>query len=134
MRGEVSLSANLPADGGTRRCNKCEQLKPLHSFYANRRSLYGRHSTCKACSDERRRLSRDNTRGRYLARAKVANAIAAGRISRQPCEVCAEQKAEAHHDDYNKPLNVRWLCRGCHLAWHRSNTPIYPEEEIGAQP
>lgn len=28
---------------------------------------------------------------------------------KQPCEVCGTP-AEAHHDDYSRPLEVRWLC------------------------
>jgi hypothetical protein len=40
----------------------------------------------------------------------VSNAIRDGKLHRQPCEVCGETKAEAHHDDYSRPLKVRWLC------------------------
>lgn len=43
--------------------------------------------------------------------------IRTGRLIPQPCEVCGE-KAEAHHDDYSKPLDVRWLCRIHHCALH----------------
>lgn len=39
----------------------------------------------------------------------VNNAIRDGKIARQPCEVCG-RKAQAHHEDYSKPLDVRWLC------------------------
>lgn len=56
-------------------------------------------------------------RVRHDARWKLNREIAAGRIERQPCEVCGE-RAQAHHDDYNKPLDVRWLCRSCHRAHH----------------
>jgi transposase-like protein len=31
---------------------------------------------------------------------------------------------QAHHDDYNKPLEVRWLCQPCHHRWHRFNEAI----------
>lgn len=63
------------------------------------------------------------------AQPKIMKAISSGRILRQPCEVCGAEPAEAHHDDYNKPLDVRWLCRACHSKWHRNNKPIYYKEE-----
>lgn len=49
----------------------------------------------------------------------LGNAIRDGRITRQACEVCGEIKSEAHHDDYAKPLEVRWLCRKHHAELHR---------------
>lgn len=62
------------------------------------------------------------------AESYVKRAIANGSLSREPCEICGTGKAEAHHDDYNKPLEVRWLCRKCHAEWHRNNKPIYKGE------
>jgi len=49
---------------------------------------------------------------------KVHYALALGRLVRQACEQCGEPKTDAHHDDYSKPLDVRWLCRSCHRIFH----------------
>ena len=36
------------------------------------------------------------------------------------CEACGSQKKLlAHHDDYSKPDQVRWLCHKCHHAIHK---------------
>lgn len=83
-----------------------------------------------------RRYKKDNKEGmeklrkKYLkktgrAQPKVMKALSSGKLTRLPCEVCGKEPADAHHDDYNKPLKVRWLCRKCHAEWHRYNKPKY---------
>lgn len=52
------------------------------------------------------------------ARAAVYNAIKRGALVRLPCERCGATPSQGHHDDYAKPLVVRWLCRSCHDAHH----------------
>ena len=42
-------------------------------------------------------------------------------IEKQHCEVCGNEKAEAHHCDYDKPLEVRWLCFKHHRKWHKEH-------------
>lgn len=63
----------------------------------------------------------------------VEMALKKGIISRpdrcQECGGMTEFKngrhgLEGHHDDYNKPLKVRWLCRVCHHKWHEQNRAV----------
>ncbi len=58
----------------------------------------------------------------------VNRAIARGDLFPQPCEGCGAEAypthdgrrgVHAHHDDYSKPLDVRWLCYSCHGKEHR---------------
>ena len=65
----------------------------------------------------------ENNYDKIVAFRKFNNEIAQGRIKRQSCEVCGKENADAHHDDYNKPLEVRWLCRTHHKEWHLHNMP-----------
>lgn len=50
------------------------------------------------------------------AHSAVYRALKSGRLTRPDhCENCgAPCKPHAHHDDYSKPLDVRWLCAKCH--------------------
>lgn len=57
------------------------------------------------------------------AHSKVDTAKRAGRLKKQPCEVCGNPRASAHHDDYSKPLQVRWLCHDHHVETHHGSTP-----------
>ena len=54
---------------------------------------------------------------RYL----VFKAIGEEVIKRIPCEVCGNSKVQAHHCDYDKPLDVIWLCDKHHKEWHKLN-------------
>jgi len=62
------------------------------------------------------------------ARSLSYAAIRNGVLVRQSCEVCGafgvingRNIVHAHHDDYNRPLNVRWLCGEHHYEWHKNN-------------
>jgi hypothetical protein len=52
------------------------------------------------------------------ARDLTKHAHKIGALVRKPCEICGEPKSEAHHDDYTKPLAVRYLCRLHHAQCH----------------
>lgn len=64
----------------------------------------------------KRALARYNKKypERKAATVAVNNALRDGKLKKQLCEVCGDTQAEAHHDDYHKPLEVRWLCNPHH--------------------
>lgn len=66
---------------------------------------------------ERRQRGRDNPE-KEKARGIVGRAVRAGRLIRGECEIGEGcwGRIEAHHDDYAKPLEVRWLCQRHHEA------------------
>ena len=47
---------------------------------------------------------------KYKARYTLRNAVRLGKVTKGCCEVCGSQKVESHHDDYSKPLEIRWFC------------------------
>lgn len=53
------------------------------------------------------------------AHRAVDRALKQGVLLRKPCEKCGAKRAHAHHDDYSKPLQVRWLCAKDHAREHR---------------
>lgn len=45
------------------------------------------------------------------------NALRDGKVIRHPCFICG-RKAHAHHPDYDRPLDVVWLCPLHHKQAH----------------
>lgn len=51
---------------------------------------------------------------RYKAHRAVFVAKRNGTLVKLPCEECGSLNVQAHHEDYSKPLDVRWLCKKHH--------------------
>lgn len=129
-------------------CFKCKIEKPLSDYYRHSDMSDGYLNKCKSCTkkdaqdyrykniDAIREYDRDRgNRQDYSytkeyrlkfpkkikAQSKVSREIKKGNLSRKPCEICGEIKSVAHHDDYDKPLDVRWLCQAHHKQWHAVN-------------
>ena len=53
------------------------------------------------------------------ATVAVNNAVRDGRLFKEPCFVCGDADAQAHHSHYGEPLMVTWLCRKHHAELHK---------------
>lgn len=61
---------------------------------------------------------RNNNIIKRAAHLLVQNAVKRDEKKKMPCEICGKRKTEGHHDDYSKPMDVRWLCRKHHMGHH----------------
>ena len=124
-------------------CKSCHCEKPVDAFYTSNKT---RCKECIKASVRENRLERidyyrqyDRMRAsqphraannfkqsqswrqeypnRRRAQGLVQHALRSGKLQKQPCMVCGE-KAVAHHPDYDRPLDVMWLCQAHHKQTH----------------
>ncbi len=100
----------------TRACSKCGD--DLGDRYKKQRY-------CKKCHAENMRETRpkyseltEDQRKRAIARSYARVYLNKGKIKKQPCSICGDEKSEMHHEDYSKPIEILWLCRIHHLELH----------------
>lgn len=112
------------ADGRVNKCKECNKSDVRANYIANRdakleyekvRNKREERRSKKSIYHQRHKLKYPE---KYIARVLVGNALRDGKMSKMPCAVCGCQKAEAHHDDYSKPLDVMWLCHYHHRMRH----------------
>ena len=110
------------------RCLSCKRAQQNERNAANPEAMRARartrYSSNKSYWRDYAKSLRDDPayKEKRAARRKVATEIEAGRLTRLPCEVCGEAKTDAHHEDYSKPLDVRWLCHACHIKHEKELT------------
>ena len=112
------------------RLNKCKSCVIEYEYNRYRNPLFRekiREYERKRFQDPERRKKlliyqrnrRRTHRGKNRARHAIAIGIKNGKIIRQPCEVCGDIKSQAHHTDYRKYYDVKWLCFKHHREAHR---------------
>lgn len=72
----------------------------------------------KAKENKRLRKLYESNKPKYKARFAVTTALRSGKIVKpEQCCKCQKvtSKLEAHHEDYDKPLEIMWMCRTCHV-------------------
>ena len=122
-----------------RTCSNCGIPKSNCEFGHHPKSKDGFLSKCKLCTsllkndvriknieeikaDPRAKEILKRVSIKTIAQLSCREAIKDGSLVRGECEVCGtNDKTEGHHDDYSKPLDVRWLCRKHHSQWHSAN-------------
>jgi hypothetical protein len=129
------------ADGRFGKCKACTRAD-VRANRSARRAYYSAYDQerfrtphRKALAAEYQRRRRKRSPEKSAARSAVGNALRDGRLQRKPCEACgATGRVQAHHNDYSKPLDVKWLCFRCHRehAHHQVVTvaALTPSKEI----
>lgn len=113
---------NLGKDKEMKRCTVCGVEKEIQEFNPRWDRPSCIRSECKQCQCKRHHQNDDPVRRKLQnnARSKVRTAIKSGKLVRSlTCEMCGSIAfTQAHHFDYQKPLDVIWLCssNACHKA------------------
>jgi len=58
-------------------------------------------------------------RHKLVARAYVNHLMQRGKLKSKPCDVCGKLETEAHHNSYENPMDIRWVCAEHHDALER---------------
>lgn len=132
-------------DGHVNKCKECNKKDVRKNYkiniehfkeYEKKRAIlphrvklreeYSKTDSYKASHYKSIKKARIENPKKYKARNFVNNALRAGfLIKPQNCENCLlDKKLHGHHCDYNKPLDVMWLCSRCHADWHKINKSI----------
>ena len=115
-------------DGLSAKCKTCQKVydkaRSKDPMREDARRVYAQTEEGRLASSKAKAAYRKRNPIKSKAHAIVARAIKSGNLVVSPCESCECKKStHAHHDDYAKPLNIRWLCPGCHNRWHKKNGP-----------
>lgn len=110
------------------RCKPCYRSKikvdPVKARAASRRyylknrdKVIARVKSSKAGKPRPNRIRDQN---KVNAHRVVEKAIKNNLLKRQPCVICGKETTHGHHDNYDRPLDVVWLCPKHHGERHRS--------------
>ena len=109
--------------------NKCKECAKKDAISQRNRNLEAAREYDRVRSKTKRRKNlsaklrvayREKNPEKYKAHIIVGNAIRKGDLKKGSCEVCGKSDiVHAHHDDYDKPLDVMWLCPIHHFERHK---------------
>lgn len=112
-------------DGHVNKCKQCNKndvaihrlknIERIREYDRKRSKNFERMKAVSEISSEWRKADKRRTK----CHNAVKRAIKSGDLNRLPCEKCGNEKSYAHHEDYDKPLEVIFLCQPCHKQRHK---------------
>jgi hypothetical protein len=125
-------------------CKACHSEKPETAFYSSNRTrckecikasvrenrlekidYYRQYDRMRSSQPHRKANNfaqshewRQQFPNRMRAQSLVGHALRSGKLTKQLCLVCGSEKVVAHHADYDRPLDVVWLCQAHHKQAH----------------
>lgn len=116
----------MMADGHLNKCKECTK-KDVNKHRADNLEKVRKYDRDRAKLEHRKQAYKERTKARRAADKRYQNchnavrrAIKNGLIERKDCEWCGRvDNVFAHHEDYDKPLDVMWLCPPCHAKRHQ---------------
>ena len=113
------------ADGFLNKCKQCTK-NDVSKHRNNNLEKVRQYDRDRAKNPDRQKANvavnkawRQEDKRRMQCHSAVAKAIKSGELVRQNCERCENENSLAHHEDYDKPLMVYWLCQPCHKQRHK---------------
>ena len=113
------------ADGHLNKCKQCTKkdannhrnnnLEKIRQYDKDRSKK--EHRIKAALEINRRWRSEDKKRAQ--SHNQVARAVKNGILNKEPCSICGDKKSMAHHESYDKPLEVVWYCQIHHKKRHK---------------
>ena len=129
------------ADGHLNKCKECtkkdskENLEKNKDYYLEydrkrstlphrielRKRLYKENKDTEEYKNAQIKANkkyRKNNPEKRKAHRAIQYALSVGKLKKEPCCICGDEKSQAHHEDYSFPLNVVWLCDKHHKEAH----------------
>jgi len=130
------------ADGYLGKCKECckrdvkknrlEKIEYYRNYDRDRsslphrveaRNLYAKTPNGKISAQKAKNKWKANHADKRDAHSILGRAVKSGKIIKTPCEVCGSTyRIHGHHEDYTKPLEVKWLCPQHHKDAHKNVT------------
>lgn len=116
---------SMMGDGLLGKCKECTK-KDSRAHRSANIEYYRAYDLARAKRPERAKAAaaiskawRQEDRRRVKCHNAVARAVKLGTLERHSCCICGSAKTIAHHESYDRPLDVVWYCQPHHKARHK---------------